>query len=251
MKLPARAGWGGLAIVLLLVAGCSATSPPAPLLAIGEGSATSPPARQLATARGGGGEVSAAAGELVARRTDAGPIVDGRVDAAWAGAVPLRGSLTWGIRGTEHALDIELRALYTPETLYFLAQWPEATPSGPADATANKLTVHWQIETPAGSPPPACDVVCHSAFADGQRRLAYILAETIPPGSDEALPAAGGWRDGVWTLEWSRPLVSDNPYDLQFTDLSRSYSFFVKVFEGVEGRPDPVSAPYVLVFRSS
>jgi hypothetical protein len=189
------------------------------------------------------------AGELIAQPVAIGPVVDGRVDAAWAGAPTLRIPLVWGARGTVHALDVELRALRTTQAVYFLAQWRDAAPPVPANTTANKLTLHWSLDAPAGSSPPACNVACHTAYADGAGRLAYMHAETIPPGSDEALPAAGGWRNGLWTLEWSRPLISDNPFDLQFTDLSRGYPFFVKIFERVEGRPDPVSATYRLVFR--
>jgi hypothetical protein len=188
---------------------------------------------------------------LVVRQATTAPIVDGRADASWAGALPLRIPLIWGIRGTRHALDVELRALRTSQAIYFLARWHDVVPPGPADATANRFTLHWSIDTPAGSPPPACDVACHTAYSDGAGRLAYMHAETIPPGSAEALPAAGGWNDGVWTLEWGRALVNNNPYDLQFTDLSRGYPFFLKVFERVEGRPDPVSATYRLVFGPS
>jgi hypothetical protein len=177
------------------------------------------------------------------------PAVDGRVDAVWARAHPLRMPLTWGIRGTAHALDVELRALYTSDAIYFLAQWRDAAPSRPADETANKLTLHWDIDTPAGAPAPACNVACHTAYVDGAGRLAYLDAETIPPGSDEALPAAGAWKDGAWTVEWSRRLVDDNAYDLQFTDLNVSYPFFVKIFERNENRPDPVSATYWIVFQ--
>jgi len=192
-----------------------------------------------------------ASDQLVVKQAMTEPVVDGRVDAAWAGAQPLRIPLTWGIRGTRHALDIELRALYTAQAIHFLALWREAAPAGPADATANKLTLHWSIDTPAGSPAPACNVACHTAHSDSAGRVAYMHAETIPPGGDEDLPAAGGWQDGVWTLEWSRPLINDNPYDLQFADLRRGYPFFVKIFERVEGRPDPVSATYLLVFQAS
>jgi hypothetical protein len=234
----------GFVFLLLLAAGCTAGTPtpsaPAP-------ATTATPVAKPAVET----PAPAAAGSLTVQRTADAPVVDGQVDSVWAGSEPLRVPLTWGIRGTEHALDVELRALHTSKAIYFLAQWPDAMPSGPGDATANKLTLHWSIDTPAGSPPPACDVACHTAFTDGPGHLAYIHSQTIPSGSYEALPAAGGWRDGAWTLEWSRPLVNDDPYDLQFTDLSRGHLFFVKIFARVEGRADPVSAPYQLVFQPS
>jgi hypothetical protein len=190
-----------------------------------------------------------AAGRLVSRRVASPPVIDGEVDAVWATAVPLQLPLTWGLDGAQ-ALDVELRALHTGEAVYFLAQWPGGPPSGEEDTVFNKLTVHWRItDSEAVTQHLDCTVACHTAFTDGQGRLVYANAETIPQGGSEALPAAGGWRAGTWTLEWSRPLINGNPFDLQFADLDRAYLFFVKVFERVEGRPDPVSERHLLVFQ--
>ena len=189
-----------------------------------------------------------AAGVLASKRVVSPPVIDGEVDAAWAALVPLQLPLTWGLDGTEHALDVELRALHTDEAVYLLAQWLGGPPSGEEDTVFNKLTVHWRIPDPAAQHLD-CTVVCHTAFADGQGRFAYANAETIPHGGSEALPAAGGWHDGTWTLEWSRPLINGNPFDLQLADLDQTYVFFVKVFERVEGRPDPVSQRHLLVFQ--
>jgi len=175
------------------------------------------------------------------------PTVDGLVEDAWAEAAPLRASLTWGIDGAEHALDVELRALHTGQAIYFLAQWAGQPPSGEPGTASNKLTLHWRIPD-AAARRLDCDIACHTAFADGDGRFVYANAETIPQGGSEALPAAGGWEEGVWTLEWSRPLLDGNPFDLQFDDLDASYTFMVKVFEGIEGRPDPVSERYALIF---
>ena len=60
-----------------------------------------------------------AAGRLVSQRVASPPVIDGEVDAVWATAVPLQLPLTWGLDGTEHALDVELRALHTGEAVYF------------------------------------------------------------------------------------------------------------------------------------
>ncbi len=191
-----------------------------------------------------------AAGRLVSRPVAWPPAIDGQVDAVWETALPLKLPLTWGLDGTEHALDAELRALHTEKAIYFLAQWLGEPPPAEEDIIFNKLTVHWRIPEPEGAARgPDCTVACHTAFADGQGRFAYANAETIPPGGSEALPAAGGWQAGAWTLEWSRSLVNDNPFDLQFADLDGAYLFFVKVFERVEGRPDPVSERHLLVFQ--
>ena len=42
-------------------------------------------------------------------------------------------------------------------------------------------------------------------------------------------------------MEWSRPRVSLSPYDQHMTDPAHDYRFFVKLFQGLEDRPDPVS----------
>jgi hypothetical protein len=195
----------------------------------------------------GADENAGAPGRLVARRTDELPAIDGLVEELWASAEPLRISLTWGIEGTEHALDVALRALHTDEAISFLAQWPGDPPTGDEATTYNTITLHWRIPEPAGQHLD-CTVVCHTAFADGRGRFVYANAETIPQGGSGALDAAGGWEAGTWTLEWRRPLVSANPFDLQFGDREGPYTFLIKVFARLEGRPDPISARHVLVF---
>jgi hypothetical protein len=226
-----KSGWGIMLLLAAVVVGCvsRATLPPT--------TAPTPTPEAMPVN---------AAGRLVSRRVASPPVIDGQVDAVWDTSVPLRLPLTWG--GTEHALDVELRALHTDEAVYFLAQWPGEQPFGEEDTVFNKLTVHWRIPEAAASRLD-CNVACHTAFADGRGRFVYANAETIPQGGSEALPTAGGWSAGTWTLEWSRPLLNGNPFDLQFADLDRAYLFFVKVFERVEGRPDPVSERHLLVFQ--
>jgi hypothetical protein len=155
--------------------------------------------------------------------------------------------LTWGTEGTEHALDVELRALHDERTLYLLARWPGEISSSEENTVYNQLTVHWRIPEPDAAHLD-CSVACHTIFADGEGRVAYANAETIPHGGSEALQVAGEWEDGTWTLEWSRPLSNANPFDLQFSDRDRAYAFMVKVFARIEGRPDPISKPHQLVF---
>jgi hypothetical protein len=184
---------------------------------------------------------------LVASRTERAPALDGEVEALWEAARPLSVPLTWGAEGTEHALDVRLRALYDAQALYLLAQWPGERPEGEENTLYNQFTLHWRIPDPAAARLD-CDVACHTVFADGAGRVAYANAETIPVAGGGPLRVAGGWQDGTWTLEWSRPLVNGNPFDLQLEDRERAYTFRVKVFARVEGRPDPISGPYKLVF---
>jgi hypothetical protein len=187
-------------------------------------------------------------GRLISAWTDSPPDVDGLVENAWERADVLRLPLTWGMGGTKHALDVELRSLYTDQAIYFVAQWPGEAPEGSQDTVSNVFTLHWRIPDPVAQRLD-CTVACHTAFADGSGRLAYANTETIPQGGGGALDAAGGWDAGTWTLEWSRPLIVGNPYDLQFDDRASAYPFLVKVFKRVEGRPDPISERHLLVFH--
>lgn len=200
------------------------------------------------TTRAAEGTDAATPDRLVSRWVDSSPAIDGQVEPVWSGAETLRVPLTWGHDGTEHALDVELQSLYTADTIYLLARWPGEPPSGEANTVSNKLTLHWRIPE-ADAQGLACSVVCHTAFTDGKGQFVYANAETIPQGGSEALSAAGAWEAGRWTLEWARPMVSANPYDLQLTGSSQAVSFLVKIFEGVEGRPDPISDLHVLVFE--
>lgn len=180
--------------------------------------------------------------------TDAAPAMDGQVEAAWEGAPALAVGLHYGLHGQELAGSVELRSLYDAERVYFLARWASPEPEGGVDLWYNLATVHWRLVDPGevsgastGSQGLACTVGCHTATASGAGQLIGIRAETIPPGLEEDLPAGGGWAEGMWTLEWSRPRVSDSPYDQDLTDPARAYRFFVKLFLGLEGQPDPAS----------
>ncbi len=138
-------------------------------------------------------------GQLVAQSAASAPRIDGQIDAVWNETAPLVLPLTWGKEGAEHAFDVQLRALYDEDNLYLLAQWREAAPRQ-FDADINKLTVHWQL----GAQAIRCRVACHTAYVDPARQVRVINAETIPQGAYEGLPAAGGWRDGAWVIEWAQ-----------------------------------------------
>ncbi len=73
----------------------------------------------------------------------------------------------------------------------------------------------------------------------------YILAR--PRGSRGDVDAVGGWKDGRWTLEIGRKLVTgDKAHDVQFDDLKKIYYFGIAVSDNdgsnVHTRPlDPVA----------
>jgi hypothetical protein len=188
--------------------------------------------------------------------TEFPPVADGRVEASWDGAPALVAPLHHGLHGDEPAGAVTLRSLHDDERVYFLLRWPAETPGGEPDVWRNLLTIHWRLVDPGlvsgestGSNGLACTVGCHTATASGRGELIGIRAETIPPGLDDDLPAGGGWAEGEWVLEWSRPRTSSSPYDQHMIDLAQDYRFFVKLFQGLEGRADPVSDVHELRFR--
>jgi hypothetical protein len=194
-------------------------------------------------------ELGVAIGEpLYSAATGAPPVMDGIAEAAWDRAPMLMVPLHYGLHGAELAGVAELRSLHDAERVYFLIRWPSETPGGEPGVWRNLLTVHWRLVDSGevsgestGSEGLACTVGCHTATADGEGRLVGIRTETIPPGLNEDLPSGGGWSAGTWLLEWSRPKVSENPYDQEMSDPERGYRFFVKLFQGLDDRPDPVS----------
>jgi hypothetical protein len=185
---------------------------------------------------------------LLSIATDASVAMDGAVEAAWEQAPVLAVPLHYGLHGKQPAGALVLRSLHDARNVYFLARWPAETHGGEPGVWRNLMTVHWRLVDPGqvsgestASEGLACSVGCHTATVDGQGELVGIRPETIPPGLSEDLRAGGGWSNGEWLLEWSRPKASDSPYDQNITDLDQPYRFFVKLFLGLQGQPDPVS----------
>ncbi len=188
-------------------------------------------------------------GEVVARPVARPPLIDGYLDALWdavpAAAIPLSRSGP----GNALALEVRLRAAYTADAVYWYAEWPGEGPSRQADMLGNRFTMHFGLDEPwPGAQKVMCLAACHTALMDELGRSAYVVEETIPAVSTGPLPAAGGWANGHWRLEWGRPRVSSNRFAVQFDDLRRAYPFFVKVYEHRDDLADAVSARHMLRF---
>lgn len=50
-------------------------------------------------------------------------------------------------------------------------------------------------------------------------------------GDNGDISAKGVWKDGKWTLEWQRKLVTGSQYDVSFDDLAKTYFFGVAAFD--------------------
>jgi hypothetical protein len=87
-----------------------------------------------------------------------------------------------------------------------------------------------------------------ATFKKGDTIPGYVLAR--PRGSRGDVDAQGVWKDGRWTLEIGRSLVTtDKEHDVQFDDLKKTYYFGIAVFDNdgsnVHTRPlDPVALTF-------
>ncbi len=88
----------------------------------------------------------------------------------------------------------------------------------------------WVKEDPdAGSQPYQAQIV--GAYA-GERIPRYIAR--TPSGSMADVTAKGSWKDGFWTVEFSRRLTSGDPADVHFAS-GREIYFSLAVFNSREG----------------
>ncbi|MBI4303347.1 MAG: ethylbenzene dehydrogenase [Chloroflexi bacterium] len=307
-------------------------------------------------------------------KVDAAPTIDGTVDSVWTNAKPVSIAVSGGANLPSGSTTVELRALYTTDTVYFLAQWADASQSvrrapfqKQADGTWKKLSdpndkggdnnlyyedkmaFIWNInDSIAGFNTQGCMVTCHAGEAgkafgnkytanageigdiwhwksirtgtvgqiddqyvdntryDAQKapeagrksdpktaggyadntlddkklpKFALPGNKAVPPywikdgekgafddskykANDEVpgiivapftgdrgdMTSANVYANGKYTLEWSRKLNTGSQYDVQFTDLNKTYYFGVAVFDNAQVRHAYSGGPNKLVF---
>ncbi|MCB1787055.1 MAG: ethylbenzene dehydrogenase [Chromatiaceae bacterium] len=86
-----------------------------------------------------------------------------------------------------------------------------------------------------------------SRFEPGDEVASIMVA---PFEGDAGDIAAGmAWKDGVWTVEMARKLVTGSKYDVQFDDLNKGYLFGVSAFDNAQVRHAFIKRPVTLVFE--
>ncbi|MBF8304155.1 MAG: Ethylbenzene dehydrogenase [Dehalococcoidia bacterium] len=321
--------------------------------------------RGLAGDRGPAGQAGAAGAALElntlrATKVDAAPAIDGMMDAAWLKATPLLVTVHNGANLVNGSTTVSLRALYSGNNIYFLAQYadktqsyqrspwqkqadgswklrtdPNASASGNNLYYEDKAALIWNInDSIKGFNQAGCLVLCHpgennkvygnkytsttgelgdiwhwksvrtgpvgqiddqyvddtrydkdkapdagrksdaktaggysdNVAADGKlpryglpgnkaappywimdsEKVAfddskYKAGDEVPgilispiTGDRGDLSAAPIWKDGMWTLEWTRKLDTGSKTDVQFTDLKKSYYFGVAIFDNAQ-----------------
>ncbi len=92
-------------------------------------------------------------------------------------------------------------------------------------------------------------------FVDTFRTGDVVPGIVLSPftGSRGDIQVKGVWRDGVWTLELKRKLVTDGEHaeiqDVQFSDLSKPYYFGVAVFDNSQINHIYHKGPIKLTFK--
>jgi hypothetical protein len=86
-----------------------------------------------------------------------------------------------------------------------------------------------------------------SKFAPGDEVASMLVSPFTGDRGDLKVNAA--WKDGKWTAEIERKLVTGSKTDVQFKDLSKTYGFGVAFFDNAQVRHAYVLEPLILSFE--
>lgn len=187
----------------------------------------------------------------LAQSVPALPPTIGPLDTLWHQARPLYLPLHAGSHGPLTAQVVELAAFYDTTTIAFRVRWSDPRPPGQQtlDATRDRLAFIWHKDDLADQRGEACGTACHVVQADEQGKIRAIVPAFVPAGQEVPLLGQSVWRDGLWSLTWSRPLRSPEARDIQFIDLSQPYRVRVKVFLDLKHKPDWLTEDTYLIFN--
>jgi hypothetical protein len=187
---------------------------------------------------------SAGAETWVAYPVAALPPVISAEDDRWEEAIPLHLPLHAGSHGSLTQEVVELRALYDETTIAFRARWRGA----PMAQVMERFALIWHKDDLPGQRGQDCATACHVARGSRNGNIQAVAPSFVPAGREEVMPTQATWRDGVWTLTWSRPLRSPEARDLQFVDLRQRYRVRAKVFLDLNHKPDLLTEDTYLIF---
>jgi hypothetical protein len=162
----------------------------------------------------------------------------------WGEATPLYLPLHAGSHGPRTVETVELRALYDGTTIAFRARW-----KGTATAQlSERFALIWHKDELPGQRGQDCATACHVAQSNNAGNIQTVSPSFVPAGREEAMATQASWRDGIWTLTWSRPLKSPEARDIQFADLRQRYRVRAKVFLELNDKPDLLTEDTYLIF---
>ena len=130
---------------------------------------------------------------LAAAKADKAPTLDGQVEDVWGKAKPVTIHVNGGINKGE--TDVTMKALYTQDTIYFLAQYKDPTESlrrqpwvkqqdgswkalPGSEAYEDKFALIWNVNNSIkGFSEQGCAVTCHATTPGRDRPLKYTNAD--------------------------------------------------------------------------
>jgi len=104
-----------------------------------------------------------------------------------------------------------------------------ATKTGPAFTSWTQPAPPYWIMDNEKQPLPSPD-----SYKPGDEIAGIIVSPFVGDRGD--ITAKATYADGQWTLELTRKLFTGSPFDVQFTDLNKSYFFGVAVFDNAQVR---------------
>ncbi len=85
-----------------------------------------------------------------------------------------------------------------------------------------------------------------SKFKAGDEVASYIVYRLLGDRAD--IQVAYRWQNGIWTYEVARKLTTGSPYDIQFGDAGKTYTFGISAFDNAQVRHAVGSEPLKMVF---
>lgn len=84
-------------------------------------------------------------------------------------------------------------------------------------------------------------------FVEGDEVASIIVAPFTGDRGD--IQTGAKWKDGQWTIEIARKLVTGSKTDVNFSDLSKTYGFGIAFFDNAQVRHAFVQEPLILGFQ--
>jgi hypothetical protein len=149
---------------------------------------------------------------------------------------------------------------YVDDTRYDAQKSPEAgrksdpkTGGGYSDnQTEDKKLPKWAL--PNNKPVPPYWILDSEKVAFDTTK--YTSGNEVPgiivaplAGDRGDITSKSVWKDGKWTLEWSRKLQTGSQYDVQFSSLDKTYYFGVSTFDNAQVRHAFSGSAYKLIFQ--
>ncbi|MBI2936915.1 MAG: hypothetical protein HYY22_01780 [Thaumarchaeota archaeon] len=88
-----------------------------------------------------------------------------------------------------------------------------------------------------------------SNYKAGDEVPGIIIAPIVGDRGD--IKVGSVWKDGIWTIEMSRKLVTGSKYDVQYSNMTAEYLFGVAVFENAAVRHAWTDIPLKLTFQTA